>query len=126
MSMKRGTEYVEIETPTISIEKKHNMMKEIFKVLEELEAINKDTSKTSKEICNKLPKAPKAPLVSDLDNAKKTKKAQLNTPSFVGSLAGLMSKFGILGKLYSAEKKESKWYITGNVKMINDIKPQDM
>jgi hypothetical protein len=123
MSMKRAIEYVEIETPTISIEKKQNMMKEIFKALEELEATNKDTSKTSKEICSKLPKAP---TVKDVDNVKKTKKAQLNTPSFVGSLAGVMSKFGILGKLYSAEKKESKWYITGNIKMLNDIKPKDM
>jgi hypothetical protein len=123
MSMKRTIEYVEIETPTISIEKKQNMMKEIFKVLEELEAINKDTSKTSKEICSKLPKIP---TVKDVENVKKTKKAQLNTPSFVGSLAGIMSKFGILGKLYSAEKKESKWYITGNIKMLNDIKPKDM
>lgn len=123
MSMKRVIEYVEIETPTISIEKKQNMMKEIFKVLEELEATNKDTSKTSKEICSKLPKVH---TVKDLDNVKKTKKPQLNTPSFVGSLAGIMSKFGILGKLYSAEKKESKWYITGNIKMLNDIKPKDM
>ncbi|MCB2288182.1 hypothetical protein LGK97_00195 [Clostridium sp. CS001] len=121
--MKKGIEYVEIETPAISIEKKQNMMKEIFKVLEELKAISKDTSKTSKEICIKLPKVP---TIKDLDNVKKTKKSQLNTPSFVGSLAGVMSKFGILGKLYSAEKKESKWYITGNIKMLNDIKPKDM
>lgn len=123
MIMKKGIEYVEIETPAISIEKKQNMMKEIFKVLEELKAVSKDTSKTSKEICIKLPKVP---TIKDLDNVKKTKKSQLNTPSFVGSLAGVMSKFGILGKLYSAEKKESKWYITGNIKMLNDIKPKDM
>jgi hypothetical protein len=123
MSMKKSLEYVEIETPTISIDKKLNMMKEIFKTLEELEAISKDTAKTSKEISIKLPKAP---IYKDEDNVKKIKKTQLNTPSFVGSLAGVMSKFGILGKLYSAEKKESKWYITGNIKMLNDIKPKDM
>ena len=121
--MKRSLEYVEIETPTISIDKKLNMMKEIFKTLEELEAKNKDTAKTSKEISIKLPKAP---IYKDEDIAKKIKKTQLNTPSFVGSLAGVMSKFGILGKLYSAEKKESKWYITGNIKMLNDIKPKDL
>ena len=121
--MKRTIEYVEIETPTISIDKKLNIMKEIFKTLEELEATSKDTAKTSKEISIKLPKAP---TFKDEDNAKKAKKAQLNTPSFVGSLAGVMSKFGILGKLYSAEKKESKWYIIGNVKMLNDIKPNDL
>ena len=123
MIMKKSLEYVEIETPTISIDKKLNMMKEIFKTLEELEAISKDTAKTSKEISTKLPKVP---TFKDEDNAKKIKKAQLTTPSFVGSLAGVMVKFGILGKLYSAEKKESKWYITGNIKMINNIKPKDM
>lgn len=123
MSMKRSLEYVEIETPTISIDKKLNMMKEIFKTLEELEATSKDTAKTSKDISIKLPKAP---IYKDEENVKKIKKTQLNTPSFVGSLAGVMSKFGILGKLYSAEKKESKWYITGNIKMLNDIKPKDM
>ena len=123
MSMKKSLEYVEIETPTISIDKKLNMMKEIFKTLEELEATSKDTAKTSKEISIKLPKAP---VYKDEDNAKKIKKTQLNTPSFVGSLAGVMSKFGIIGKLYSAEKKESKWYITGNIKMLNDIKPKDL
>ena len=123
MKMKKSHEYVEIETPTISIDKKLNMMKEIFKTLDELEATSKDTAKTSKEISIKLPKVP---VFKDEDNMKKTKKSQLNTPSFVGSLAGIMSKFGILGKLYSAEKKEYKWYITGNIKMLNDIKPKDL
>ena len=121
--MKKSLEYMQTESPSISIEKKQNMMKEIFKTLEELGAVNKDTSKTSKEISIKLPKEP---IAKDLENVKKIKKSQLNTPSFVGSLAGIMSKFGILGKLYSAEKKESKWYITGTIKMINDIKPKDM
>lgn len=120
MSMKKSLEYVEIEKPIISIEKKQNMMKEIFKTLEELEATSKNTAKTSKEISSKLPKVP---TVKDVDNVKKSK---LNTPSFVGSLAGVMSKFKILGKLYSAEKKETKWYIIGNIKMINDIKPKDL
>lgn len=120
--MKKSQEYITVESPSISIEKKQNMMKEIYKVLEEFEATSKDTSRTSKEISSKLPKEPN---VKDLDNEKKSKKTQLNTPSFVGSLAGLMSKFGILAKLYSAEKKESKWYIVGNIKMLNDIKPKD-
>jgi hypothetical protein len=123
MNMKKSIEHIQIETPSISIEKKQNMMKEIFKVLEESKATNKDTSITSKEISSKLPKVP---TINDVDNAKKNKKAHLNTPSFVGSLAGVMSKFGILGKLYSAEKKESKWYITGTIKMLNDIKPKDL
>ena len=121
--MKKSEEYIKIETPSISMEKKENMMKEIFKTLEELGAISKDTAKTSKEISIKIPKAP---IFKDEDNLKKTKKAQLNTPSFVGSLAGVMSKFGILGKLYSVEKKEARWYITGNIKMLKDIKPKDM
>lgn len=123
MTMKKSLEYMTTETPSISIEKKQNMMKEIFKILEELGANNKDTSKTSKEISNKLSKEI---IVKDIDNVKKNKKTQLNTPSFVGSLAGVMSKFGILGKLYSAEKKESKWYIIGTIKMLNDIKPKDL
>ena len=121
--MKKALEFAQVEGPSISIEKKQNMMKEIFRTLEELGATSKDTSKTSKEICIKLPKEP---TVKDIDSVKKNKKTQLNTPSFVGSLAGIMSKFGILGKLYSAEKKETKWYIVGTVKMLNDIKPKDM
>lgn len=121
--MKKSQEYIQVESPSISIEKKQNMMKEIYKVLEELGATSKDTAKTSKDISLKIPKEPK---LKDIDNAKSSKKAQLNTPSFVGSLAGVMCKFGVLGKLYSAEKKESKWYIVGNVKMLNDIKPQDL
>lgn len=121
--MKKTLEYTQVEGPSISTEKKQNMMKEIYRILEELGASNKDTSKTSKEISIKLPKEP---TVKDIDSMKKGKKTQLNTPSFVGSLAGVMSKFGILGKLYSAEKKETKWYIVGTIKMINDIKPKDM
>jgi len=121
--MKKALEYAQVESPSISIEKKQNMMKEIYRVLEELGATSKDTSKTSKEINSKLPKEP---TVKDIDKAKKSKKTKTNTPSFVGSLAGVMSKFGILGKLYSAEKKETKWYIVGTIKMINDIKPKDM
>lgn len=121
--MKKSQEYISVETPSISVEKKQNMMKEIYKILEEFGATSKDTAKTSKEISEKIPKEPK---VKDIDNMKKSKKTQLNTPSFVGSLAGVMSKFGILGKLFSAEKKESKWYITGTLKMINDIKPKDL
>lgn len=123
MIMKKTLEYTQVEGPSISTEKKQNMMKEIYRILEELGATNKDTSKTSKEISIKLPKEP---TVKDIDSMKKGKKTQLNTPSFVGSLAGVMSKFGILGKLYSAEKKETKWYIVGTIKMINDIKPKDM
>jgi hypothetical protein len=121
--MKKTQEYMQVESPSISIEKKQNMMKEIYKVLEELGAKSKDTAKTSKEISEKLPKEPK---VNDIDDVKKSKKTHLNTPSFVGSLAGVMSKFGVLGKLFSAEKKESKWYITGTLKMLTDIKPKDM
>jgi hypothetical protein len=123
MIMKKSQEYIPVESPGISIEKKQNMMKEIFKTLEVLGATSKDTSKTSKEISSKLPKEP---IAKNLDNIKMSKKTQLSTPSFVGSLAGVMSKFGILGKLYSAEKKETKWYITGNIKALNDIKPKDL
>ena len=121
--MKKTQEYIQVESPSISIEKKQNMMKEIYKVLEEFGANSKDTAKTSKEISEKLPKEAK---VKDLENVKMSKKTQLNTPSFVGSLAGVMSKFGVLGKLFNAEKKESKWYITGTLKMLNDINAKDM
>ena len=123
MIMKKSLEYTEVESPSISIEKKKHMMEEIYKTLEELGANSKETAKTSKEINSKLPEEP---TVKDIDNVKKGKKAQLNTPSFVGSLAGVMSKFKILGKIYRVEKTEAKWYIVGTIKMINDIDPRDM
>ena len=84
MIMKKSVEYTEVESPSISIERKKHMMEEIYKALEELGATSKETAKTSKEINSKLPKEP---TVKDIDNVKKSKKAQLNTPSFVGSLA---------------------------------------
>ncbi|MFT5872365.1 MAG: hypothetical protein ACI8WT_001296 [Clostridium sp.] len=121
--MKKSEEYTEIETPSISFERKKRMMEEIYKTLEGLEATSKETAKASKEINNKLPKKP---IVKDIDDVKKIKKVQLNTPSFIGSLAGLMSKFKILGKVYNVEKKETTWYIIGTIKMINDIDPRDM
>ena len=121
--MKKLVEYIQVESPSISIERKKRKMEEIYKVLEELEAKSKETAKTSKEINSKLPKEP---TVEHIEDVKKNKKAQLNTPSFVGSLAGVMSKFRILGKVYIVEKKEIKWYIVGTIKMINDIDPRDM
>lgn len=120
--MKRSVEYTEIETPSISFEKKQHKMKEIYKILEEAGAKSIDTAKTSKEVNSKLTKEP---IVNDINN-KKVKKTQLNTPSFVGSLAGVMSKFGILGKVHRVEKVEAKWYIKGNIKMLDNIKPQDL
>lgn len=121
--MKKQIEYTEIETPSISIDKKTNMMKEIFKILEELEATSKDTAKTSKEINSKFKKEP---VVKEIGKGNKIKKTGLNTPSFIGSLAGIMTKFGILAKVHIGEKSEVKWYIKGNIKMLNDIKPRDM
>ncbi|MCJ7691290.1 MAG: hypothetical protein MUO60_18525 [Clostridiaceae bacterium] len=121
--MRKPIEYTEIETPSISIDKKTNMMKEIFEILEELEATSKDTAKTSKEINSKFKKEP---AIKEIGKVNKIKKTGLNTPSFIGSLAGIMTKFGILGKVYRAEKTEAKWYIKGNIKMINDIKTKDM
>jgi hypothetical protein len=123
MIMKKLVEYIQVESPSISIERKKRKMEEIYKVLEALEAKSKETAKTSKEINSKLPKEA---TVEHIEDVKKNKKAQLNTPSFVGSLAGVMSKFRILGKVYIVEKKEIKWYIVGTMKMINDIDPRDM
>jgi len=121
--MKRSIEYTEIESPSISIERKKRKMEEIYKTLEALGAKNKETAKSSKEINSNLPKELTA---EHIDNVKKNKKAQLNTPSFVGSLAGVMSKFKVLGKVYIVESQDTKWYITGTIKMINDIDPRDM
>ena len=123
MTMKRSLEYTQVESPSISIERKKHMMEKIYKTLEALGANSKETAKTSKEINSNFPKEP---TLKDIDNAKKNKKTQLNTPSFVGSLAGLMSKFRILGKVYNVEKKETNWYTIGSIKMINDIDPRDM
>ena len=77
MIMKKSLEYAEIESPTISIERKKRKMEEIYKVLEELGAKSKETAKTSKEINSKLPEEL---TVKNIDNAKQRKKAQLNTP----------------------------------------------
>ncbi|MEK6263923.1 MAG: hypothetical protein N2B06_04020 [Clostridium sp.] len=121
--MRKVTEYTEIETPSISIDKKSNMMKEIFNILEEFGATSIETSKTSKEINSKIKKEP---AIKEIGKVNKIKKTGLNTPSFIGSLAGIMTKFGILAKVHRGEKSEVKWYIKGNVKMINDIKPKDM
>ena len=123
MIMKKILEYTEVESPSISIERKKRKMEEIYKTLEQLEAKSKETAKTSKEINSKLPEET---TVKHIENVKKNKKAHLNTPSFVGSLAGIMSKFKILGKVYIVETKEVKWYIAGTIKMINDIDPRDM
>jgi len=121
--MKKSLEYIQVESPSISIERKKDMMEKIYKMLEVSGSTSKDTGKTSKEIHNAIPKDP---IVRDINNGKKIKKVQLNTPSFVGSLSGIMSKFRILGKVYSVEQQETKWYIIGNIKMINDIDPRDM
>jgi len=121
--MKRTIEYTEVETPNISIEKRKDMMEKIYKMLEASGATSKATAKTSKEIHKAIPKDP---IVRDINNGKKIKKVQLNTPSFIGSLSGLMSKFKILGKVYSVEKQETTWYVIGNIKMINDLDPRDM
>jgi len=121
--MKKSQEYIQVETPSISIERKKHMMEKIYKTLEVLGATTKDTGKTSKEIHNAIPKDP---IVKDIDNGKKIKKVQLNTPSFVGSLSGVMSKARILGKVYSLELQETTWYVIGNIKMIHDIDPRDM
>jgi hypothetical protein len=121
--MKKSLEYVEVESPSISIERKKHMMEKIYKTLEELGANSKETAKSSKEINNAIPKSP---IVKDIDNDKKVKKVQLNTPSFVGSLAGVMSKSRILGKVYNVEKQETTWYVNGTIKMINDIDPRNM
>lgn len=123
MIMKKLVEYTQVESPSISIERKKRKMEEIYKTLEALGAKNKETAKNSKEINSNLPKEL---TVENIDNVKKNKKAQLNTPSFIGSLAGVMSKFKILGKVYIVEKKETKWYISGTMKMISDIDPRDM
>ena len=121
--MKRSIEYEEDENPSISIERRKHMMEKIYKTLEELGATSKETAKTSKEINNAIPKMT---IVKDIDNEKKAKKIQLNTPSFVGSLAGVMSKSRILGKVYNVEKQETTWYVIGNLKMINDIDSRNM
>ncbi|MGH4051328.1 MAG: hypothetical protein ACREVX_08235 [Clostridium sp.] len=121
--MKKSLEYVEVESPSISIERKKNMMEKIYKTLEELGANSKETAKTSKEINNAIPKPT---ITKEMDDAKKIKKVQLNTPSFVGSLSGVMSKSKILGKVYNVEKQETTWYVNGNIKMINDIDPRNM
>ncbi|HEY8889613.1 MAG TPA: hypothetical protein VIM70_05120 [Clostridium sp.] len=121
--MKKSLEYVEVESPNISIERKKNMMEKIYKKLEELGATSKETAKTSKEINNAFPKEH---IIKDRGNDKQIKKVQLNTPSFVGSLSGVMSKGRILGKVYNVEKQETTWYIIGNIKMINDIDPRNM
>jgi hypothetical protein len=121
--MRKPIEYTEIETPSISIDKKTNMMKEIFKILEEFGATSIETSKTSKEINSKIKKEP---VIKEIGKPIKIKKTGLNTPSFIGSLAGIMTKFGILAKVHRGEKSEVKWYIKGTIKMLNDIKPKDM
>ena len=121
--MTKSSEYIQEETPNISIEKRKDMMEKIYRTLEKLGATSKETGKTSKEIHNAIPKDP---VVRDIHNGKIIKKAQLNTPSFVGSLSGVMSKFKILGKVYNVEEQETNWYIIGNFKMINDINPRDM
>ena len=123
--MKKLVEHEEIESPSISIERKKRKMEEVYKVLEKLGAVSKETAKTSKEINSNLPKEP---IIDTVDYLKRNKKAQLNTPSFVGSLAGVMSKAKILGKVYRIEKEnqEAKWYILGKIKMISDIDPRDM
>jgi hypothetical protein len=123
--MKKLVENTEIESPSISIERKKRKMEEVYRTLEKLGAVSKETAKTSKEINSNLPKEA---IVDHIDYVKKNKKAQLNTPSFVGSLAGVMSKAKILGKVYRIEKEnqEAKWYIVGKIKMINDIDPRDM
>jgi hypothetical protein len=123
MIMKKIVEYIQVETPSISMERKKRKMEEIYRTLEALGATNKETAKSSKEINSNLPKEL---TVQHIDNVKKNKKAHLNTPSFIGSLAGVMSKFKILGKVYIVEKQETKWYIAGTLKMINDIDPRDM
>src|SRR5680860_569257 len=119
--MKKSLEHAEIESPSISIERKKHMMEKIFKALEGLGATSKETAKTSKEINNAIPKVA---INKDEDDAKKAKKVQLNTPSFVGSLTGVMSKAKIIGKVYNVEKKETTWYIFGNIRKINDIDPR--
>lgn len=124
--MKKTTEYIEIETPSISIERKIHMMKEIFKTLEDMQATSKETGKTSKEINSNLPKEPSVKDSYNDKKDKKDKKVQLNTPSFIGSLAGVMTKVGVLGKTRGIEKVEVKWYIKGTLKMLNDINPRDM
>jgi len=121
--MKKLVEYVQVESPSISIERKKRKMEEVYKTLEALGATNKETAKSSKEINSNLPKEL---TVQHIDDAKKNKKAHLNTPSFVGSLAGVMSKFKILGKVYNVEKQETKWYIVGTIKMVKDIDDRDM
>ena len=123
MIMKKLVEYVQVESPSISIERKKRKMEEIYRTLEALGATNKETAKSSKEINSNLPKEL---TVEHIDNAKKNKKAHLNTPSFVGSLAGVMSKFKILGKVYNVEKQETKWYIVGTIKMIKEIDDREM
>lgn len=123
MIMKKSIEYIEVESPSISVERKKRKMEEIYKMLEESGATSKETAKTSKEINNKLPSEV---IIRNVDNVKKNKKAQLNTPSFVGSLSGVMCKFKILGKVSSIEKVEVRWYITGKLNMIQDIDPRDM
>ena len=121
--MKKTLEYTQVESASISIERKKDMMKAIYKTLEELGATSKDTAKTTKEINSKLPKEP---TIKNVEDGKKCKKAKLNTPSFVGSLAGVMAKFGVLSKVFIVEKKETKWYIVGNIKMLENIKAKDM
>ncbi len=121
--MKKSSEYIQVESPSISIEKRKLMMEKIYKTLEELGATSKNAGKTSKEIHNAIPDEP---TVKDIDTGKKIKKVQLNSPSFVGSLSGVMSKARILGKVYNVEKQETTWYVIGNIKKINDIDPRDM
>ncbi|APC40635.1 hypothetical protein [Clostridium estertheticum] len=121
--MKKTEEYIQVESPIISMEKRKKMMETIYKTLEDLGAVSKETAKTSKEIHNCIPDEP---TVKDIDTGKKIKKVQLNTPSFVGSLSGVMSKAKIIGKVYSVEKQETTWYIRGNKKKIEDIDPRDM
>lgn len=71
MIMRKPIEYNEIETPSISVDKKIDMMKEIFKILEELKATSKDTAKTSKDIHSKFKKEP---VVKETNDVKKVKK----------------------------------------------------
>ncbi|MCB2292251.1 hypothetical protein LGK95_01695 [Clostridium algoriphilum] len=121
--MKKSLEHIQVETPSISIEKRKHMMEKIYKTLEELGATSKNAGKTSKEIHDSIPKEP---IVRDINNGKIIKKLQLNTPSFIGSLSGVMSKAKIIGKVYNVEKQETTWYVIGKIKMINDIDPKDM
>ena len=114
--MNRPVQYTQLEYVT-SVKDRRNVMDTIYEILEDEKAFNEKSAMESEAIHGKMHIEN---ILNNINAAKSNDAATFTIPSIVGSVASVMAKLKILGKVEPSGKNKRKWYIIGDKNIIHD------